>query len=70
MLVEELAGGGELFAFLKHTQQFPEKLARTFFQQLVAALAHCHEEGVTHRDLKVKWFISYNIYIIMVNMII
>jgi len=30
-----------------------EKEARKLFQQLIDAVAYCHEKGVYHRDLKV-----------------
>jgi serine/threonine protein kinase len=29
-----------------------ERAARTFFQQIVSAVDHCHAAGVAHRDLK------------------
>lgn len=30
-----------------------EKEGRKLFQQLIDAIAYCHEKGVYHRDLKV-----------------
>lgn len=50
----EFAEGGELFNFLMFTGCFPEDIARTYFQQLVDGLAHCHSKGVSHRDLKAE----------------
>lgn len=35
-----------------YTGCFPETIARTYFRQLIAGLAHCHAAGVAHRDLK------------------
>lgn len=52
LVVLELATGGELFDFLAFTGPFEEAIARTYFQQLVAGLAHCHSKGIAHRDLK------------------
>jgi serine/threonine protein kinase len=51
MLVMELAQGGELFTYLT-LGPLPSRIARTYFQQLVSAVEHCHSHGVFHRDLK------------------
>jgi renal tumor antigen len=51
VLVLELAPS-ELFDFLFYTEKFPEHIARTYCQQLLAGLEHCHAQGVFHRDLK------------------
>lgn len=51
-LVLELAAAGELFDFIMHTGRFPEPVARSFFKQLLSAMAQCHNYGVSHRDLK------------------
>jgi len=50
----EFAEGGELFNFLMYTGCFPEDIARTYFQQLVTGLAHCHSKGISHRDIKAE----------------
>lgn len=52
LVVLELATGGELFDFLAFTGPFEEAIARTYFQQLIAGIAHCHSKGIAHRDLK------------------
>lgn len=52
LVVLELATGGELFDFLSFTGSFDEAIARTYFHQLISALATCHASGVAHRDLK------------------
>ncbi|OMO54749.1 hypothetical protein CCACVL1_27627 [Corchorus capsularis] len=51
-LVMELASGGELFNKVLRRGRLPEKLARSYFTQLVSALNFCHQNGVAHRDLK------------------
>ncbi|KAK1439528.1 hypothetical protein QVD17_05348 [Tagetes erecta] len=51
-LVMELAPGGELFTQLTRRGRMKEPTARRFFQQIVSTLSFCHENGVTHRDLK------------------
>ena len=52
LVVLELATGGELFDFLAFTGPFEPEIARTYFQQLIAGVAHCHSKGIAHRDLK------------------
>lgn len=41
---------GELFDFLAFTGSFEEAIARTYFQQLIAGIAHCHSKGIVHGD--------------------
>ncbi len=52
VLYLELAPNGELLDYLMFSGNFTEKIARTYFRQLVSALEHCTNEGITHRDLK------------------
>jgi len=52
--VLELCDGGELFDILYYTGQFSEKLARTFFRQIISALKACHDQSVAHRDIKAQ----------------
>jgi hypothetical protein len=33
-------------------QRFSENVARQYFRQLIAAVAHCHANGLCHRDIK------------------
>lgn len=51
-IVLELATGGELFDFVANTGRFTDKVARTYFGQLIDALKYMHSAGVCHRDLK------------------
>lgn len=53
-MVLELCEGGELFDLLYYTGKFDEKLARTFFQQMVSGLEACHVLNIAHRDLKAQ----------------
>ena len=52
VLVLDYAAQGELFTMIKETGFMDEKLARTYFAQLVSGLLYCHSKGVYHRDLK------------------
>jgi serine/threonine protein kinase len=55
VLVLELSSGGELLDQLMHGQgAFDEKLARSYFHQLLSALKACHSLGVAHRDVKLE----------------
>lgn len=51
-LVMELATGGELFSKISGRRRLKEGVARRYFQQLVSALNFCHQNGITHRDIK------------------
>ena len=53
-LALEYANGGELFERVKAAGRFEEDMARFFFQQLLAGVQYCHENGVAHRDLKLE----------------
>ena len=53
-LVLELAKGGELFDRIAIDEGAAEDTARRYFEQLLRGVRHCHEQGVCHRDLKVR----------------
>jgi serine/threonine protein kinase len=50
-LVLELAKGGELFDRIALDEGADEASVRTYFLQLLQGVAHCHDQGVCHRDL-------------------
>lgn len=50
-LVLELAKGGELFDRIAPDEGADESSVRTYFAQLLKGVAHCHNQGVCHRDL-------------------
>ncbi|MCD7467473.1 CBL-interacting serine/threonine-protein kinase 4 [Datura stramonium] len=51
-LVMEIATGGDLYTKLNHRGRFSDSTARFYFHKLVSALHFCHQNGVTHRDIK------------------
>lgn len=51
-IVLELVTGGELFDRIVQAKNFPEAVARRYFQQLICGVAYCHSQGISHRDLK------------------
>ncbi|XP_076274726.1 uncharacterized protein LOC143205359 isoform X1 [Rhynchophorus ferrugineus] len=55
-LVTELAAGGDLCTFIKNQKhgKLNESTTRYYARQFVSALAHMHNVGVVHRDLKME----------------
>lgn len=55
-LVMELCAGGSLYDLLQRRadRRLTEPEARGCFRPLAAAVAHCHERGVCHRDLRLE----------------
>ncbi|XP_010522507.1 PREDICTED: CBL-interacting serine/threonine-protein kinase 7-like [Tarenaya hassleriana] len=53
-IVMEFAGGGDLMSKLARRcgERLTETMAGRYFQQLVSALRFCHENGISHRDVK------------------
>eukprot|EP01118_Nematostelium_gracile_P008933 TRINITY_DN2988_c0_g1_i1.p1 TRINITY_DN2988_c0_g1~~TRINITY_DN2988_c0_g1_i1.p1 ORF type:complete len:364 (-),score=95.19 TRINITY_DN2988_c0_g1_i1:28-993(-) len=51
-LVMEIIRGGELFDKIVELHSYTEKDASILVTQILAAVDHLHENGITHRDLK------------------
>jgi serine/threonine protein kinase len=51
-IVMELVAGGDLFDHIVKQPRMKETTARRIFQQVIAGVEHCHQNGVAHRDLK------------------
>eukprot|EP00252_Welwitschia_mirabilis_P005696 TRINITY_DN1622_c0_g1_i1.p1 TRINITY_DN1622_c0_g1~~TRINITY_DN1622_c0_g1_i1.p1 ORF type:complete len:424 (-),score=42.40 TRINITY_DN1622_c0_g1_i1:501-1772(-) len=51
-LVLEYVNGGELLDKIIHQGKLEEDQVRRYFQQIIDAVRHCHEQGIYHRDLK------------------
>jgi len=51
-MVLEYCPGGELFDYIVDRDRLCEEESRSFFRQIVAAVAYIHESGYAHRDLK------------------
>jgi serine/threonine protein kinase len=66
LIVLELAGGGELFDFLSYTGCFDERVARTYFHQLISGLKECHSQGIAHRDLKPENLLLDNEFVLKI----
>lgn len=52
LMVLEYAPGGDLYDILFYSGKLDEKLARTYYIQLLEGLDAIHKAGITHRDLK------------------
>ena len=53
-LFMEHCAGGSLLDHVREHRKLPEHEACVLFQQLLAALQHCHNRGVVHRDIKLE----------------
>ena len=53
-IVKEYCKGGELFDRVIERKHYSEKDAAELFRAIVRTLKHCHDLGVTHRDLKLS----------------
>uniref|UniRef100_A0A1I8GUW4 SNF-related serine/threonine-protein kinase n=1 Tax=Macrostomum lignano TaxID=282301 RepID=A0A1I8GUW4_9PLAT len=56
-LILELGNGGDLYDFIVRQDDnsgLKESLAKSFFYQIVTAIAYCHRLHVCHRDLKLE----------------
>lgn len=51
-VVMEYCKGGSIIELIKQLRQFPEALVVSVAQQLLAALAYLHQQGIVHRDIK------------------
>uniref|UniRef100_T1IRU8 Serine/threonine-protein kinase Chk2 n=1 Tax=Strigamia maritima TaxID=126957 RepID=T1IRU8_STRMM len=52
-IVLELVEGGELFDRVVNNGQLSEDDAKLLFYQMVCAVKYLHDQGITHRDLKI-----------------
>jgi len=52
LMVLEFANGGDLYDVIYYSGPMKEKLAATYFKQLLEGIAEVHKMGITHRDLK------------------
>jgi serine/threonine protein kinase/pSer/pThr/pTyr-binding forkhead associated (FHA) protein len=51
-MILEYVNGGEVFEKITRKNKFPERHARSLFDQILKGVAHLHERGICHRDLK------------------
>jgi len=54
-IVTEYNSNGDFFTFLStYSKQVNEKLARTYFRQLIEGIDYLHKNGVAHMDIKLE----------------
>ena len=62
-IITEYAINGDFFSFMKKNRKYvDEKLARTYFRQLIEGLEFIHQNGVAHMDLKLENLLVGNDY--------
>ena len=52
IVMEYFGDSVDLFQFIDDHPQMEEPLARIIFKQLAEAIAYCHHNKITHRDIK------------------
>ena len=51
---------GDLHSYVRQKKRLREEEARSLVRQIVAAVQHCHDNGVILRDLKLRKFVFKN----------
>lgn len=53
-MVLDFVSAGDLANYVKFRSKLPEPEAKSLFKQVLSGLVHCHQNKVTHRDLKME----------------
>jgi 5'-AMP-activated protein kinase catalytic alpha subunit len=53
-IIMEHCAGGSLLDYVRDKRRISENEACLLFQQILAALQHCHSRGIVHRDIKLE----------------
>lgn len=53
-VVMEYVSGGELFELVNDSRGFDEATSRRYFRQIIDGVEYCHQNLVSHRDLKLE----------------
>ena len=56
-MVLEYVAGGELFDYIVQKVRLRESEGRRIFQQIISGIEFCHSHLITHRDIKVSFFL-------------
>lgn len=51
---------GDMHSFVRNCKKLREDEAARLFYQIVSAVAHCHDNGLVLRDLKLRKFVFKN----------
>jgi len=52
VVVMELCAGGDLLNYVRKRRRLKETYAKYIFKQIIEGIAHIHQKGVLHRDIK------------------
>jgi tRNA A-37 threonylcarbamoyl transferase component Bud32 len=51
-IIMEFASGGDLCKYVRDCKRLSENESHRIFCQILSGVAHCHEKGIVHRDIK------------------
>lgn len=60
VIIMEYLEGGELFKYVQMMKRLDEATTKAFLKQIVRGMLYCHQNNLTHRDLKLENLLLVN----------
>lgn len=60
VIIMEFLEGGDLLKYLTHKKRLEEEEAKALIKQVVKGIEYCHQNNLTHRDLKLENILLVN----------